>query len=473
MEAPRAFVTALAVALSLSGRATPPAQQSRAGSLDGAVDAIANTALRDLHLPSLSIVIARGSRVLIAKAYGLSDYENDVPASERTVYRIGSITKQFTAAAVLRLAEQRKLSLDDQISRYIPRLQKHEWRVSIRQLLNHTSGIRSFTAIPGFASKERLDLSDDELLAVFESEALDFEPGTNFLYNNSAFYLLAMMIERLSGRVYQDYMRDEVFVPLGLADTRACDDHQLIAHRARGYTVVGGAWQNAPFISMAPPKGGGNLCSTARDVAKWSLALAEGRIISRESYRLMTEPSALRDGRRIAYGLGLFLSTLDGRPEVSHGGGIVGFSSFLGVYPADDLTVVTLTNSDTAQLYDGHVARQIARAVTGRPRPEPRNVRADSTPLDRFAGTYQLGSAMMAVQIDGTRLTISGGGSVEQLWERDFVYRGGGLFMSVENPEFRLTFKTVAPRSMRMSMTLSERAFGDAARVESPTGRNR
>jgi CubicO group peptidase (beta-lactamase class C family) len=355
------------------------------------------------------------------------------------------------------------------VERYIgPSLQKHGWRVSIRQLLNHTSGIRSFTALPGFASKDRLDLSDDELLAVFENEAVDFEPGTNFLYNNSAFYLLAMVIERVSGRPYRDYMRDETFVPLGLADTRACDDHKLIPHRARGYTVSGGVLQNAPFISMAPPKGGGNLCSTAMDLVKWSHALADRRVVNRESYRLMTEPGALQDGRRIAYGLGLFSSRFDGRPEVSHGGGIVGFTSFLGVYPADEVTVVTLTNSDTPQLYDGRLARRIVRAVLGRSRPETRDAPVDAAPLDRFVGRYRLGSAVMTVQQDGARLTVSGGGAVEQLWEDVFTHQGGGVFAAVENPEFRLTFTPGETRSTRVSLTLSGRAFGDATRVESP-----
>jgi CubicO group peptidase (beta-lactamase class C family) len=244
------------------------ARQSPGGGVPGAVDAVSVAAVREQRLPSLSIAIARGSRVLLAKAYGFADLEHEVPASERTIYRIGSITKQFTAAAILRLAEQRKLSLDDEISRYVPSLQKSGHRVSIRQLLNHTSGIRSFTAIPAFASRERHDLSDDELLAVFQNEAFDFEPGSNFLYNNSAYYLLAMVIERISGRAYQDFMRDEVFVPLGLADTMACDDRQLISHRARGYAISGRTVQNAPFISMAPPKGGGNLCSTPMDLVK-------------------------------------------------------------------------------------------------------------------------------------------------------------------------------------------------------------
>ena len=159
------------------------AQQSPGGSLDG-VDATAEAAVRELRLPSLSIAIARGSRVLLAKAYGLADLEHEVPASERTIYRIGSITKQFTAAAILRLAEQRKLSLDDEIPRHVPSLQKSGHGVSIRQLLNHTSGIRSFTAIPAFASKERLDLNDDELLAVFQNEQSTSSPAPTFCTTN-------------------------------------------------------------------------------------------------------------------------------------------------------------------------------------------------------------------------------------------------------------------------------------------------
>jgi D-alanyl-D-alanine carboxypeptidase len=464
-------VALLPCVLLTSVLATPrgvSAQQSRGGGVADAVDAISVAALTELRLPSLSIVIARGSHVVLAKAYGLADVENDVPASERTVYRIGSITKQFTTAAILRLAEQGKLSLDDEISRYVPSLLRRGRRVSIGQLLNHTSGLRSFTAIPAFASKERLDLNDDELLGVFQNEVVDFEPGTNFLYNNSAYYLLAMVIERLSGRAYRDYMREEVFVPLGLADTRACDDQQLIPHRARGYTFSGGGLQNAPFISMAPPKGGGNLCSTAMDLVKWSQALAEGRVISRESYRLMTEPGALQDGRRVAYGLGLFLSTLRGRPEISHGGGIVGFTGFLAVYPADDLTVVTLTNSDTAHLDDGHLARRLVGAVLEPPRPESPDASVDAAALDRFVGTYRLGSATMTFQRDGGRLTVAGETTVDQLWERVFTYQGGGRFAAVENPEFRLTFTPVEPRSTRVSLTLSGRAFGDATRVESP-----
>ena len=469
MRTSRSLAVALAAAVGivcLGDRVTMSAVQSPGPGLESMVDAISEAAIRELQLPSLSIAITRGSRVLLAKAYGLADMENTVKASERTVYRIGSVTKQFTAASILRLVDQRKLSLDDRLAQYLPSLQTRMRNVSIRQLLNHTSGIRSFTAIPVFASKERLDLNDDELLAVFQNETFDFDPGANFLYNNSAYYLLAMVIERVSGREYRDYMRDNVFAPLGLADTMACDDDRLISRRARGYRLSAGALQNAPYISMAPPKGGGNLCSTALDLAKWTQALVEGRVISRESYRLMTEPGTLNDGRRIAYGLGLFLSSFDGRPEVSHGGGIVGFTGFLGAFPNDDLIVATLTNSDTAHLYDGHLARRIAGAALERPRPVLPVVTVDKTALDRFVGNYRLGSAVIMVEQDGSRLVVTGENSVEQLWERAFSYQGEGMFAAIDNPEFRLTFTPAEPRSTRVSITLSGRALGDATRVD-------
>jgi CubicO group peptidase (beta-lactamase class C family) len=211
------------------------------------VDAVASTWLREHQLPSISIAIARGGRLIVAKGYGLADLEHQTPATDRTIYRIGSITKQFSAAAILKLVEQKRLSLDERVGRYVPGLQAAAASVSIRQLLNHTSGIRSFTAIPSFAAKARLDLSDEELLDVFERESLDFEPGTNFLYNNSAYYLIAMIIERIARRPFGDHMRDEVFLPLGLVDTSACDDRKLLPHsRPR----VHGGWRNAPECAV-------------------------------------------------------------------------------------------------------------------------------------------------------------------------------------------------------------------------------
>ena len=228
--------------------------------------------------------------------------------------------------------------------------------------------------------------------------------------------------------------------------------------------------QNAPFISMLPPKGGGNLCSSARDLVKWARALATGQVISQASYRLMVEPGTLRDRRLIAYGFGLYLSTLDGRPEVSHGGGIVGFTGFLGVYPADNLIVVTLTNTDAVHLYDGNLAREMVRAISAPRRSESSDVSPEISALERYAGRYQMGSAIITVVRNGDHLTLSSQNSVEHLWESDFVFRGDGTFAAMRNSELRLTFTPVEGQGPRLSITLSGRAFGDATRLTNLAG---
>jgi D-alanyl-D-alanine carboxypeptidase len=449
-------------------RVVEQAEAATDTSFAAAVDSLAATALRVERLPSLSLAVARGSRLLIAKGYGLADVENEVSATIETVYRIGSITKQFTAATILRLVEQRRMGLDDDITMYVPQFHARGHHPTIRQLLNHTSGLRSFTDVPTFASKERLDLTDEQLLAVFQDEPPDFEPGTNFLYNNSAYYLLAMAIERVTSRPYGDYMRDSVLRPLGLQTTSACDDVGLIRHRARGYTLAGKQLQNASFISLAPPKGGGNLCSTAKDLVKWTHALASGGFISRNSYALMTSPGELSDGRHIGYGFGLFLSALDGRKEIFHGGGINGFTGFVGFYPDADVTVVVLTNSDGAHLYDGHLAHRLVRALLKLPETRPSEISSHMSGLSQFVGTYRIGSDSIDVRADSSRLIADGEGIVKQLWERVFVYRDRGVFTSLENPQVALHFTVSERGAARLAITLSGLAFGDAVRGNGP-----
>jgi CubicO group peptidase (beta-lactamase class C family) len=463
MKRIRIFATTLLAAAVVTSASGPVASGRQVGDDPSAIiDPIAARAIRDLRLPSLSIAVARSGRMVFAKAYGLADVEHGVHATEKTIYRVGSITKQFTAAAILRLSEQRTLSLDDRVGIYVPALQDHK-NITIRHLMNHTSGIRSFTSIPAFAAKERLDLTDDELVAVFRREPADFEAGANFNYNNSGYYLLAMVIERVTGRSYADHMHDELFAPLRLRDTSACDDGRILPHRARGYTLENDTLRNAPFISLVPPRGGGNLCSTAADLATWALAL-DGRGVSRAAYRLITEPGTLADGRRFSYGLGLFLWNLDGRPEVSHGGGIVGFTGFLGAYPDDGLVIAALTNTDAAHLYDGLLAHTIVRALAGRDSRPSVATSIDVSSLDKLAGTYRIGSATILVRRDGQQLTVSTRGTVEHLWERTFEPRADGTFAAVNNPEIQLVFTPINDGRMRLSILFSGRSAGDAIR---------
>ncbi len=455
------------VAIPAQSFGQPPPRRAPLSDADlvTAVDAIAAAAMRDRKLPSLSVAVARGSQVVLAKAYGVANVEHAVPAGDRTVYRIASLSKQFTAAAILRLVDRKQVSLDDAISRFVPTLPGPVGEVSIRQLLNHTSGIRNMTAVPAFGPTTRLDLTDVEVLALFQNEPPDFAAGTNFLYSNSPFYLLAMVIERVTGRSYADHLQADLFGPFGLTDTLVCDDNRILPRRAQGYTLDdGGKLRNAEFLSMRTPKGGGNVCSTARDLVAWSDALVSGRVLSADSYRLMTEPGTLRDGRRIAYGFGLFVTERGGRVELSHGGDIPGFTAFMATYPEERLTVATLTNSDAAAMFDGHVAHEIVRVVSGAV-PRSPDAPVDQVPWESIVGTYRIGSARIAVGRDGTRLTVKGDESIWQLWEREFAYRGGSVFAAVGNEEFRVTLTPLNERSTHLSITLSGRAFGDAVRV--------
>lgn len=430
------------------------------------VDAVAAETLRDGLVPSVSIVIARGQTVVLEKTYGRADIENDVPAANHSIYRIASITKQFTAAAILRLVEQGRVELDAEVVKYLPEFHTQGARITIRQLLNHTSGIQNITDIPVFASKMRLDLTDAEALAIFQDEPRNFQPGTNFIYNNSGYYLLAMVIERVTGQTSAEHLKRSLFEPLGLQSTSACDDALVVRHRARGYVLVDGKLLNAPFISRDVPKGGGNLCSTAHDLVLWAQALASGKVVGSHSYQLMTTPGTLTDGRPIGYGLGLFLSELDGRPEIFHGGDFWSFAAFLASYPADDVTIAVLENSGAASAFDGHLARRIVRRLLQHPEPSFPEVALDDNGLNRVIGTYRAGAASIDVRRESSNLVLKSD-SVWQLLEHTFRSQGNGVFTSVRNPEFSVRFGGERDHARTLALTLHGRAFGDATYSDS------
>ena len=246
------------------------------------VDSVANAAVAARRTAGVSVAVVKGGRTLLAKGYGFADLENDIPATPATVYRIGSITKQFTAAGIMRLAEQGKLSLDDTVQRFLPAFPTQGNRVTIRHLLNHTSGIRSYTSLgPKFGRVTRLDLVPDSLVALFSGEPFDFKPGDAWRYNNSGYFLLGMIIEKVSGKSYAQYVQDEFFKPLGLNSTVYCDQAPIIKRRAQGYNPrPGGGFVNAEPLSMTQPYAAGSLCSTVTDLAAWALEI--GRASCRE-----------------------------------------------------------------------------------------------------------------------------------------------------------------------------------------------
>jgi CubicO group peptidase (beta-lactamase class C family) len=334
------LVPALAPALASARAQTPTRAQ-----LVAFVDSAANDAIRQHKSPAVSIAVARGGEMLVAKGYGFADLENRVRATDSTVYRIGSITKQFTAAAIMQLAERGKLSLDDELTKWIPDWPTYGQHITIRHLLNHTSGIHNYTSVPRWRTAMALDLPHDSLLAFVRGDTLDFAPGTAWRYSNTGYYLLGVIVEKASGESYPDYVRTHLFEPLGLTQTSYCETAPLIPHRARGYSPSGkGEFVNSAQISMTQPFAAGSLCSTVRDLVAWTRGLQSGKVVSADSYRQMTTPIPLANGKPQRYGFGLGVGTLGTHRSVSHNGGINGFTSQMGSYPDDSLIVVVLTN---------------------------------------------------------------------------------------------------------------------------------
>jgi CubicO group peptidase (beta-lactamase class C family) len=313
----------------------------------------------------------------------------------------------------MQLIEQGKLSLDDDVTKYVPGAPTHGRRVLIRHLLNHTSGIPSYTDVGGsFGRVMRLDLPHDSLLATVRDDSLQFEPGSHFYYNNTGYFLLGMVIERVTGKRYGDYLRDALFTPNGLSSTVYCSEAPLIKHRARGYNG-GATLVNADYISMDLPFAAGSLCSTVGDLAAWTRLLHSGKLVTAPSFATMTTPVKLSSGRPMSYGFGLSVDTLGSHRRVHHGGGINGFISELAYYPDDSLTVVVLSN--TAPAPSNEVADAVARVALGLPPAGPPSPPADlPIPPDearRLVGNYRIvfpdGSRRPArIVADGAQLSL-------------------------------------------------------------------
>jgi CubicO group peptidase (beta-lactamase class C family) len=416
---PQHLVATLAtMALSLPSVGVAQGTKSGRGVTRAAIvhvaDSLAESTLRTGAVAGLSIAVLRGVDTLVMKGYGSADLENDLPATAQTVYRIGSVTKQFTSVAIMQLVQQGKLSLDDEITKYVPNAPTHGRHILVRHLLNHTSGIPSYTDVgPAFGRQSRLDLPHDSVLAIVRNDSLQFEPGSHFYYNNTGYFLLGMIVEKVTGKPYGDYLRDALFVPNGLSSTVYCGTAPLVKRRAHGYERGPTGLRNADFISMDLPFAAGSLCSTVGDLATWTRLLHGAKLVTASSFSTMTTPVGLTSGRAMTYGFGLFADTLGAHRIVHHGGGINGFISELAYYPDDSLTVVVLAN--TAPAPSEQIADNLARFALGMPfrapPPKPLDITIGADELNRYVGNYHVtwpdGSRRPArVFADGAQLML-------------------------------------------------------------------
>ncbi|MGN6111400.1 MAG: serine hydrolase domain-containing protein [Luteimonas sp.] len=290
-------------------------------------------------------LVAKDGDVLV-RAYGLADREWGIPNSPDTKFRIGSLTKQFTAAGILLLAADGKLSLDDPVCRYVDHCPAAWKPIVIRQLLNHSSGIHDFVRLPGMRDRFTLPAKLDDTIALLERQPLDFPPGTDASYGNSGLLISASIIERLGGTSYADFIHDRIYRPLGMDDSGYAWDGPLLPKRARGYVQRDGVFENAPYIDMSIPIGAGSQYSTVLDLYRWDRALRTDALLPA---RLRAE--MFREGKG-GYGLGWEVAQEHGREVIEHNGDINGFGAFIARWPKDDAVVVVLTNTEGTKVRD-------------------------------------------------------------------------------------------------------------------------
>jgi len=347
--------------------------------------------------------VAKGGKVLLEKGYGMANIELGVPNGPDTKFRLGSITKQFTSAAILQLEEQGKLSVNDLACKYVPECPDTWKTITIHQLLTHTSGIPSYTDGGEFMKPAmmRIPRTPLEVLLLTNDKSLEFQPGEKYKYDNSGYIFLGVIIEKVSGEKYADYLRKHIFGPLDMQDSGYDVTAEILKNRAAGYAPQpGGGFRNAEYIDMSLPYAAGSLYSTARDLYRWDRSLYTEKVLSKASKEKMWTPVKNNYG----YGWGI---NVRGRKQVSHGGGINGFSTFIARYPDDDAFVVVLSNNQQAN--SGAIAAGLAGVMFGEGTQLPwerKTVTLDAKTLDRYAGKYQAGPMEVTISNENGHLMI-------------------------------------------------------------------
>jgi CubicO group peptidase (beta-lactamase class C family) len=347
-----------------------------------------------------SVLVARGETIVLDKGYGSANLEWNIPNTPTTKFRLGSITKQFTAASILLLEERGKLKTDDPVKKYMADAPAAWDKVTIYNLLTHTSGIASFTSFPDYASTEAAPTTPEKLVARFRDKPLEFQPGEKWNYSNSGYVLLGYLIEKISGQTYEQFVQENILTPLGMKDSGYDSNRAVIQRRATGYTPGANGPLNAGYIDMSVPFSAGALYSTTEDLLRWEEGLFAGKVLSSTSLQKMTTPF------KQDYACGLAVTSPHGHKVIEHGGGIEGFNTQLSYYPDDKLTVVVLANLNGGA--PDSIATRMAAVARGEKVvliSERKEVKVPAKILAGYVGGYELEPKfVMVVSLKGDQL---------------------------------------------------------------------
>ncbi len=329
-----------------------------------------------------NILVAKKGKIIFRGSYGKADREWNVDNTSSSIFRIASITKQFTAASILLLAEEKKLDLNDRLSKYILDYPKGD-SITIHMLLNHTSGIKSYTDLPEFPDFSRASLTPDSLISFFKNKPLDFTPGTSYHYNNSGYALLGFIIEKVSKETYPDFLKNHIFKKAGMENSAFDVADTILPFRVRGYSRRPNGFINAPFIPIEIPYSAGGIRSTTEDLYKWTQKLMSNQIISAASLKKMT--TRYKEN----YGYGVEMDSLQHGLQISHGGSIPGFSTYMTNFPAEDICIVVLSNNESNSY---GITEGLTAIVFDTPVEMPyehKETPVDIKLLEKYVGTYK------------------------------------------------------------------------------------
>ena len=393
-----------------------------------------------------TVLVVDGDKVLLDKGYGMADLGWGNANAPDVKFHLGSLTKQFTAALVLLLQEDGKLKIDDPVSKYLPDAPKTWEKITLAELLGHTSGIPNFTDTKEFGVWRMSPHTVDEELAFFKDKPLDFEPGSKFAYSNSNFEVLGAVIEKVSGKKYVDMLQERILTPLGMKDSGLDTDELILPRRAQGYMQGKDGLVLARSESMTVPWAAGSMYSTTGDLLKWEHGLFGGKVLNADSLKAMTTPG------KGNYGLGVFISDKDGVKVVDHGGGIEGFNTHLAYVPEKRIAIVVLGNVNGGA--PGQMGGQLLDVVLGKPvtlASERKAVPIPKDELAKFVGVYDLEVGVtitFAVGADGLTGQVGGQQAFPLMYagvkdghprfyaanvgaEMEFVPDAGGAFASI------------------------------------------
>ncbi|MGA7571806.1 MAG: serine hydrolase domain-containing protein [Candidatus Aquilonibacter sp.] len=312
-----------------------------------AIDAAIAKQVTEQQVTGAAVGVYQDGALLVLKTYGLRDVAKNLPVDADTRFEIGSVTKQFTAAAILQLQEQGKLSIDDPLAKYLPTF-PHANEITLRQLLNQVSGLPNYTSLPDIATAMATIPDATGKIVAYVNKPLDFTPGTKWEYSNTNYWVLGKVVSHVSGMSYEDYVRAHIFKPAGMRHSGFVSDESSLDDFAIPYwqgPKNDGPTQPAPTMLESWPGAAGAIVSTVGDLAAWDIALANGKVISRDSFALMSSPGRLAGGKFTGYGMGLEVGSHEGHARIAHGGGTPGSLTMNATYPDDRLDIVVLENS--------------------------------------------------------------------------------------------------------------------------------